>query len=298
VITGNRAVGRGGGVYGGTLYNCLVTSNSVKAFSFQSYRSEGGGAYGSSLNNCTVAYNSSIGGDSFHHQNASGGGASACTLNNCIVYFNSEWTANCDDSCTLSFCCTIPMPTGGAGNTTNAPLFLDVASGNLRLQSNSPCINAGNNVFAPPGLDLDGNPRIQGGTADIGAYEFQSPTSIVSYAWLQQYNLPTDGFADFADPDGDGLNNWQEWRCGTDPTNALSSLRMLAPVTAGTNMAVSWQSVAGVNYFLKRSTSLATSAAFALLATNIPGQPSTTTFTDTNGIGAGPWFYRVGVGSP
>jgi hypothetical protein len=59
---------------------------------------------------------------------------------------------------------------------------------------------------------------------------------------------------------------------------------------------VTWQSVAGVNYFLERSTNLTASPAFVPLATSVFGQAGTTSFTDTNTVGAGPFFYRVGVG--
>jgi hypothetical protein len=133
---------------------------------------------------------------------------------------------------------------------------------------------------------------------DIGAYEFQNPTSLISYAWLQQYGLPTDGSVDFADSDGDGMNNWQEWRCGTNPTNALSALRMVSALPTVTNVTVTWQSVAGVNYFLDRSTNLLGPApVFTPVAAGIPGQDGTTSYFDTNAIGTGPVFYRVGVGS-
>jgi len=59
---------------------------------------------------------------------------------------------------------------------------------------------------------------------------------------------------------------------------------------------VTWQSVAGVRYLLECSTNLSAIPRFTPLATSLPGQPGTTTYIDTNAIGAGPFFYRVGVG--
>jgi hypothetical protein len=197
----------------------------------------------------------------------------------------------------LSYCCTTPLPTNGLGNITNDPVFVDYAGGNLRLQSNSPCINAGANVYAVGGTDLDGRLRIVGGTVDMGAYEFQPGVSGVFIGWLQQYGLPTDGSADFADTDGDGMNNWQEWICLTSPTNALSVLRLLSAAPADTNVTLTWQSVAGASYYLLRSTNLAAWSAFRLLATNLAGQPGTTSYTDTNAAGLSPLYYRVGAGA-
>jgi len=133
------------------------------------------------------------------------------------------------------------------------------------------------------------------GTVDMGAYECQSPALLDYYTWLQNYGLPTDTSAAYADSDGDRLNNWQEWRCRTDPTNPFSVLRLLSASPAGTNVTVSWQSVAGVSYVLERSTDLGVSPPFTLLATGIPGQPGTTTFTDTNAPRPGPAFYRIGT---
>jgi len=195
---------------------------------------------------------------------------------------------------TLSYSCTTPLP-DGVGNFDNPPLFVDPASGNFRLQTNSPSINAGLNAYAPAGLDLDGNPRIVGGTVDVGAYEFQTPSSIISYVWLQHYGLPIDSRTDSADPDGDHFNNWQEWRAGTDPTNAQSVLRLLTPVPGPSGVAVSWQSVNNRMYFLERSTNLGLATVFLPLSSNIVGQAGATTVADTNAVGVGPWFYRVGV---
>jgi len=279
-LAGNSAM-YGGGAAWSTLYNCILASNLAADF--------GGGAYAGTLYNCTLT------GNTAHW----GGGADSSHLNNCILYFNTAQTgANfyTNGSTTLSYCCITPMPTNGVGNITNAPQFFDYGKGNLRLQSNSPCINAGNNTYASGATDLDGNPRIVSATVDIGAYEYQGVGSVISYAWLQQYGLPTDGSADYADPDHDGLNDWQEWTCGTDPTNALSALRMVSATPVGTNATVTWHSVAGVSYFLERSTNLLAKPSFSLLVTNLPGQPGTTSFTDTSTAGPSLFYYRVGVG--
>ena len=277
ILTGNSAYGQGGGVTGGTLNNCIVKGN---------WASEVGGAVGGILNNCTITGNST---------DMNSAGVFRATLNNCILQYNIGPNYVSFGETLLNYCCTAPMPTNGTGNITNEPAFVDLAGSNFRLQSNSPCINSGNNAYAAGSTDLDGRPRIVGGTVDMGAYEYQGPGMSEFLGWLAQFSLPTDGTADFTDPDGDGLNNWQEWRCGTDPNDALSALLLLPPAPVGADVTLTWQSVTNRNYFLEWSTDLSATPAFLPLATNLPGQPGTTTFTHTNGAGLGPCFFRVAV---
>jgi len=308
VLVGNTALIWGGGACYGSLYNCVLQDNSATSgggtYLCKLYNcsvigntasGSGGGAARGTLNNCTVSGNSAASyGGGFD-------GSSDGILNNCIVYFNSAPTnanwyrSSFNAYSSVNYCCTIPFSTNGPGNLTNDPIFANAAAGDFHLQSNSPCINSGNNSFVTVANDLNGNPRIVGGTVDIGAYEFQNPASVLSYAWAQQFGLPTDGSADYADTDGDGMNNWQEWVAGTNPIDASSLLKMLAPSITLSGVTVQWQSVSGKTYFIQRCGNLSVPASFLTLQGNIAGQAGTTTYLDLTATGPGPFFYRVGV---
>ena len=298
----------GGGAEHATLINCVIADNQADF---------GGGTSGCRLNNCLVTGNRALTGGGIRVSFATNstivgniadnqGGGAYClgtlngqspVLNNCIVYFNTAPDSpNFTSGGTLNYSCTTPLPTNGIGNISNDPALVNPGTGDMQLQADSPCINSGNNLYSTASTDLNGNPRITGGTVDIGAYEFQQPTSILSYAWLQQYQLPTDGSADYSDTDGDTMNNWQEWRAATIPTDPSSLLKMLGVSNDVSAATVKWTSVNTRTYFLERSTDLTAQPAFVTVATNIAGHSSgTNTFTDTNAVGAGPFFYRTGV---
>jgi hypothetical protein len=333
VVTSCGAGVEGGGIYGGTLLDCTLTNNygpkgGAAAYSklircrilSNSAYDTGGGAYYCNLDNCTVVGNQ-LEGDS-----GSGGGASYCLLNNCtvlsnsvsllaplggggtlnstqyncIVYFNRARTNDNYASSgrgiisVLENCCAMPLPTNGAGNFSNAPLFLNLANGDFHLQPGSPCINAGDNAYATTLIDLDGLPRISGGTVDLGAFELQNPATRISIFWLQQYGLATDGSADETDPDGDGMSNWKEWRCDTDPANTLSALRVMGLTKATTGLRITWQSAPTRSYWIERATNLS-APSFSIVANRLPGAQGSTSFSDLSATNGGPYFYRIGA---
>jgi hypothetical protein len=63
----------------------------------------------------------------------------------------------------------------GVGNVYADPSFIDLSTNNVRLNPNSPAVNAGDpNSSGLPATDLRGNPRVQGGRVDMGAFEVAS----------------------------------------------------------------------------------------------------------------------------
>ena len=152
-LTGNLA-SYGGGAYFGTLNNCTLTGNSVTG-----QDGWGGGACNGTLNNCTLSGNSATG------QYGCGGGAYGSTMNNCIVYYNRSPKNSNAYSGNLNYCCTTPLPTGGWGNITNEPVFVNLAGGDFHLQASSPCINTGTNLYVSTDTDLDGLAKYAAATA-------------------------------------------------------------------------------------------------------------------------------------
>jgi hypothetical protein len=289
LLVGNIASATGGGLNQALANDCILVGNISTNY--------GGGAYGSTLNNCTIVGNIS---------HTSGGGASTSTLNNCIIYYNAAVGGTNDVEANYeywngvrNYCCSGPVPsfdnTFNHFMVTNEPAFVDWVNGNYHLQSNSPCINSGNNAYITNSSDYEGNSRISGGTVDIGAYELQNPPSVISYAWLQQYGLPTDGSMDYTNLDGTSFNVYQDWIAGLNPTNPASVLAMSSAVStnSASGITVTWQSVNNRTYYLQRASDLTTF--FSTIQSNIVGQAVTTSYTDTSATNAVPYFYRVGV---
>jgi len=154
LLIGNSARFDGGGTFASTLYNCVLTGNSAN---------EGGGTSGGELNNCTLAANTA-------HNHS--GGADGGKLINCIVYFNTAITNGPNyTGSQIDYTCTTPLPAGD-GNLSSEPQFVNLLTGDLRLQVSSPCIDQGiNQSWMFETTDLDGNTRIINSTVDIGAYE-------------------------------------------------------------------------------------------------------------------------------
>jgi hypothetical protein len=113
-------------------------------------------------------------------------------------------------------------------------------------------------------------------------------------AW-ELLNFGHTGVDPNADPDHDGMSNYQEYLAGTDPNDSNSVLRVTAEdfSPGGTAASLTWNSVPTRFYYLQKSLDLAatdwTDSGLGLVS---PSGGSTTTadFADTN---APARFYRV-----
>ena len=115
VLTGNTAVYSGGGVFGGSLYQCQISNNVVDGGVGDGIESgvSGGGACQSTLWDCVLDGNWCW---------EAGGGASSCRLNNCTLTGNSAYYGGGADSCSLNNCTLTGNSTDYGGGACGSEL--------------------------------------------------------------------------------------------------------------------------------------------------------------------------------
>jgi predicted outer membrane repeat protein len=200
-FSGNTAA-QGGGVYNWTHQgeSSDPTLTNV-SFSGNTADTQGGGMYNwtsnPALTNVTFSGNNADEGGGMANWNGS-----SPTLDNCILWGNTATNGaqiyNGGSSPTISYSdiqgsggsgagWDNNLGTDGDGNIDADPQFVDAdgpddvvgtPDDDLRLGLTSPAINAGDNSAVTVTTDLDGQPRIQGGTVDMGAYEAPSPVCL------------------------------------------------------------------------------------------------------------------------
>ena len=164
--------GGGGGASHCTMYSCLIAQNTAAL---------GGGTDFCTLYNCTVTENTAYGAYVYCEDGGhtyGGGGIYGGIALNCVVQFNTANTNANAQEASFSFSCVDPLPDYGEGNISSNPLFVSSATGNFRLQENSPCIeNGSNHTWMAGAMDLEGNRRVSraGQRVDMGAYEYVFP---------------------------------------------------------------------------------------------------------------------------
>src|SRR5262250_2016942 len=87
------------------------------------------------------------------------GYSSSPTVTNCILW--TDWPNEFEGDAANVRYSDVQGGYAGDGNIDVDPLFVNSGSGDLRIQHDSPCVDAGDNTAVPNGIttDLDGNPR-------------------------------------------------------------------------------------------------------------------------------------------
>ncbi len=111
-------------------------------------------------------------------------------------------------------------------------------------------------------------------------------------AWMLTYFGQPTGDAN-ADPDGDGMTNFQEYLAGTSPIDSANVLRIIRIATAGNDLAVTFLSVTNKLYAVERNADLTNLAGWSAIQTNIPGTGMPVTITDPAATIQPCYFYRV-----
>jgi len=165
-------------------------------------------------------------------------------------------------------------------------------------------------LVSPTDLGSAGHPNLSGQTKIANAFipvfdaimgtAWGSAPHGTPLTWLRSYGFTNDfALAEEGDPDGDGMKSWEEYRAGTEPTNAASVFRLqeIAPVANGVRLTWSGTTNSGVTtpFLLYCATNLF-SPAWELRSGSIPRAGNgLNVWTDSVPASASQVFYRVAV---
>ncbi len=284
VVRGNSTdvYGSGVGMSGGAVHNCLITEN---LYAISSDEASGVYMEDGELNNSTIVSN-------FMGVGVSGIGS----VHNCIVWENENGDINSFTGVVANTCSSDGVTNGVNGCITSDPLFANAAAGNFQLLETSPCLDRGDNAYAPAGKDLSNSARIINGTVDLGAYE--------------RFEIEADG-------DADGIPNWWElsrfggitnapalqlssngvntireaFIAGIDPNDPLAKFVAGVERVSGAGPVIRWPLVHGRVYSVYWTPDLLTP--FTLLQSDIPWTPEGFIDRDHGEDGGG--FYKIDV---
>lgn len=158
---GNSAEGAGGGIQA-----FLDVALSLTNCSFLGNMAEWGGALSCRSSMTATITNTVLWNDvAVNGAELSIRGGSSARVDYCNVEGGFAWVY-IDPGATLDW---------GVGNIVVPPMFADPENGDLHLLPGSPCIDAGDPLYAAPGLtDMDGEARVWAGRVDMGADEYGS----------------------------------------------------------------------------------------------------------------------------
>lgn len=206
IISGNSTSRSGGGMYfdfsSYRLMNCVIAGNTVSRY--------GGGIYSSysesELENCTIVDNMApLGGSgllSYYE---------TLRMTNSILW-NPAGDLYLDDAAPIITYSCIREGYAGTGNISLDPLIVDATQGDFTLQSNSPCIDAGNpdeiynDGCLPPGQGTVRNDMgYTGGPGNCGQSEPVVPTPTPTMTPEGPTPTPTQTPVPSPDLNGDGM---------------------------------------------------------------------------------------------
>ena len=189
----------------------------------------------------------------------------------------------------FSYVLLVPFETSlGAGVSSNT-LALNSAGSSYALRffvENVPPQRATTNAFTFSAADRGRQQRVD---LEVSVASPDTDGNGLPDWWEQRYF--GDNANPAADSDQDGLNNYGEYRAGTNPTNAASAFAFINVIhDHQPGLLLQWASVSNHSYSVVRSVDLL--GAYLVIQSNVPATPPANAFRDSNGLPARA-FYKL-----